>query len=78
LVKAGSSNSTVSSFRGKNMEEETRACPKCGSTMRSDKHLQSLGSETELVSMNGFLGDRVKVFYCVKCGYIELYREEKP
>lgn len=57
---------------------EDKTCPKCDSNMQSDKHLQSLGSETELVSKNGFLGDKVKVFYCVKCGYIELYREKKP
>jgi predicted RNA-binding Zn-ribbon protein involved in translation (DUF1610 family) len=45
--------------------------------MQSDKHLQSLGSETELVGKNGFLGDKMKVFYCVNCGYIELYRAKK-
>jgi predicted nucleic-acid-binding Zn-ribbon protein len=58
-------------------EEETRTCPKCGSTMKGDRHLQSLGSETELVTKDGFLGDQVKAFYCVKCGYIELYRGRK-
>lgn len=56
---------------------ETESCPKCGSNMQEDKHLQSLGSETELVSENGFLGDKVRVFYCEKCGFIELYREQK-
>lgn len=57
---------------------EDKTCPKCGSNMQGDKHLQSLGSETELVERNGFLGDKVKVFYCLQCGYIELYREKKP
>jgi predicted nucleic-acid-binding Zn-ribbon protein len=61
--------------QGQKMEGKT--CPKCGSNMQGDKHLQSLGSETELVGKNGFLGDKVEVFYCVRCGYIELYRERE-
>jgi predicted nucleic-acid-binding Zn-ribbon protein len=56
---------------------ETKTCPKCGSTMQSEKHLQALGSEIELVSKSAFMGDRVKVHCCEKCGFIELYREKK-
>jgi predicted nucleic-acid-binding Zn-ribbon protein len=55
----------------------TKKCPKCGSNMQADKHLQSLGSETELVSHEGFLGDEIRVFYCENCGFIELYRIKK-
>lgn len=51
-------------------------CPKCGSQMFEDKHLQALGSEVELVSTDVFLGDKLKVFYCEKCGYIESYRDK--
>lgn len=50
-------------------------CPKCGSQMLEDKHLQALGSEVELVSKDIFLGDKLKVFFCEKCGYIESYRD---
>jgi predicted nucleic-acid-binding Zn-ribbon protein len=58
---------------------ETKNCPKCGSPMQADKHLQSLGTETELVTEKDFFGDTVRVFCCEneKCGYIELYRETK-
>jgi hypothetical protein len=40
--------------------------------MQSEKHLQALGSEVELVSKTAFSGDKIKVCYCEKCGYIEL------
>jgi predicted nucleic-acid-binding Zn-ribbon protein len=46
---------------------QTSECPKCGSNMQADKHLQSLGSETALVSHEGFLGDQIRVFYCEDC-----------
>ena len=49
-------------------------CPKCGSEMREDRHLQALGCAVELVTTEAFLGDKVKTFYCQSCGYIELYR----
>jgi predicted nucleic-acid-binding Zn-ribbon protein len=49
-------------------------CSRCNSPMQDDKHLQALGSELELVSYESFRGDRLKVFYCEKCGYVELYR----
>jgi predicted nucleic-acid-binding Zn-ribbon protein len=52
-------------------------CPKCSSQMQEDKHLQALGSEVELVSSSAFLGDKIKVFYCENCGYIESYRDKK-
>ena len=54
---------------------EVKTCPKCGSTMQSDKHLQALGSELELVSKIAFLGDKIRVHYCENCGYMELYRQ---
>jgi len=52
-------------------------CSKCGSQMQEDRHFQALGSEVELVSKEAFLGDKLKVFYCENCGYIELYRGKK-
>ena len=33
---------------------EALACPKCGSTMQAEKHLQALGSEVVLVSKSAF------------------------
>ncbi len=52
-------------------------CPKCGAQMQEDRHFQALGSEVELASKDAFLGDKLKVFYCEDCGYIELYRGKK-
>jgi hypothetical protein len=37
---------------------ENKTCPKCGSDMQENKHLQTFGSELEPVSRNGFLGDK--------------------
>jgi predicted nucleic-acid-binding Zn-ribbon protein len=53
-----------------------KKCPKCGDEMANDRQL---GSYTEITLKKGeqFLGDRVQAFYCVKCGYIELYREKE-
>jgi predicted nucleic-acid-binding Zn-ribbon protein len=53
---------------------DSKTCPKCGSPMQGDRHLQELGSEVELVTDNGYRGDKLKAFYCDKCGYVELYR----
>ncbi len=52
-------------------------CPKCGSYMNEDKHLEALGCHVELVPSEGFLGDKVLAFYCEKCGYVEVYRVKK-
>lgn len=41
--------------------------------MVNDKDLGSYG-ELTLKSKDQFLGDTVLTFYCVICGYIELYR----
>lgn len=61
------------------MTPQPNTCPKCGSHMNEDKHLQALGCNVELVPAQGFLGDVVQVFYCNRCGYIELYHvERKP
>ena len=45
--------------------------------MNEDKHLEALGCHVELVPAQGFLGDKVLVFYCEKCGYVELYHLKK-
>ena len=44
--------------------------------MAGDKHL---GSYTDLTlkKEDQFIGDPILTFYCMNCGYIELYREEK-
>jgi predicted nucleic-acid-binding Zn-ribbon protein len=56
---------------------ESRTCPKCGSNMQGDKQVKIFGSELELVSENGFLGDKIRTFYCESCGFLELYREKR-
>lgn len=45
--------------------------------MQGDRHLAEMGSEVELLTDKGFRGDKIKPFYCEKCGYIELYRIKK-
>jgi predicted nucleic-acid-binding Zn-ribbon protein len=52
-------------------------CPKCGCDMLEDKHLEALGCHVELVPAQGFLGDKVQVSYCEKCGFVELYHVKK-
>jgi hypothetical protein len=44
--------------------------------MAGDKRL---GSYTDLTlkKENEFIGDGILTFYCIACGYIELYREQK-
>jgi hypothetical protein len=45
--------------------------------MNEDKHLEALGSHVELVPAQGFLGDKILVSYCEKCGCVELYQLKK-
>jgi hypothetical protein len=45
--------------------------------MNEDKHLEALRCHVELVPAEGFLGDKVLVSYCEKCGYVELYHLKK-
>jgi hypothetical protein len=45
--------------------------------MNEDKHLEALGCHVELVPAEAFLGDKVQVSYCEKCGYVELYHLKK-
>lgn len=53
---------------------EEKKCPKCGANMCGDRHL---GSYVELMLKREeeYIGDRISTFYCISCGYIELYRE---
>lgn len=55
----------------------SNTCPKCGSYMLEDKHLEALGCHVELVPAQGFLGDKVLVSNCEECGYVELYHLKK-
>ena len=52
---------------------EVRKCPKCGVEMGNDRHLSSY-TEISLARENEYVGDRIRVFYCKACGFMELYR----
>jgi hypothetical protein len=39
---------------------------------RRGKHLISF-TEISLAKEGGYVGDRIDVYYCVNCGYFELY-----
>jgi predicted nucleic-acid-binding Zn-ribbon protein len=56
---------------------ESKTCPKCGSNMQGDRQLRGLTGEVELVPEGGYLGDKIRAFYCESCGYLELYREKR-
>ena len=45
--------------------------------MQGDKQLQGLTGEVELVPEGGYVGDKIRAFYCENCGYLELYREKR-
>jgi predicted nucleic-acid-binding Zn-ribbon protein len=51
----------------------SKKCPKCSSEMLQDR---SIGTYTEITlkKEGEFLGERIRVFYCLSCGFIELYR----
>jgi predicted nucleic-acid-binding Zn-ribbon protein len=55
---------------------EIKKCPKCSGEMAGDKRLGSY-TEITLKKEDQFIGDTILTFYCVNCGYMELYREEK-
>jgi predicted nucleic-acid-binding Zn-ribbon protein len=55
---------------------EALKCPKCGGEMGSDRKL-GLYTEVTLKKGDEYVGERINVFYCKNCGFIELYREKK-
>jgi predicted nucleic-acid-binding Zn-ribbon protein len=63
------------SKKGKAMSE-VKKCPKCGAEMGNDRHLSSY-TEISLAKENEYVGDRIRVFYCKTCDFMELYREKK-
>jgi len=54
--------------------DEPRKCPKRGGDMGSDKKL-GLYTEVTLRKGDEYVGERINVFYCKNCGFIELYKE---
>ena len=55
---------------------EARKCPKCGGEMGSDRRI-GLYTEITLKKGDEFVGERINVFCCKSCGFVELYREKK-
>ena len=55
---------------------EPKKCPKCGQEIAGDKRLASY-TEITLKNEQEYIGDTVLPFYCVNCGYMELYCEEE-
>jgi predicted nucleic-acid-binding Zn-ribbon protein len=53
---------------------EALRCPKCGGEMGSDRKL-GLYTEVTLKKGDEYVGERINVFYCKNCGFIELYKE---
>jgi predicted nucleic-acid-binding Zn-ribbon protein len=52
---------------------ETKKCPKCGSEMEKGKRLISF-TEISLAKEGDYVGDRIDVYCCIDCGYMELYK----
>jgi len=50
---------------------EGRKCPKCGGNMQPG----SVPSDFRILKSGDLYGDRVSVLYCLKCGFVELYKE---
>jgi len=53
---------------------EALKCHKCGGEMGSDRKL-GLYTEVTLKKGDEYVGERINVFYCKNCGFIELYKE---
>ena len=52
---------------------QEKKCPKCNGRMEKGKRLISF-TEISLAKEGDYVGDRVDVYCCVECGYVELYR----
>lgn len=46
-------------------------CPKCKGEMTSG----IISGNLRIVKQGDLLGDKMNVFYCMNCGFIELYKE---
>ena len=51
--------------------KEGNRCPKCKGEMTSGM----ISGNLRIVKQGDLLGDRMFVFYCMDCGFIELYKE---
>lgn len=52
---------------------ELKNCPKCRGEMKIG-NIVSYGG-VRVVKPGDIRGDAVQAFYCIQCGYIELYKE---
>jgi len=52
-------------------ETHVMKCPKCGGQMKAG----SIPGDFRIRKYGDMYGDRANVFYCVNCGFIELYKE---
>ena len=57
------------------IKDETKICPKCNGKMTRGRRLFSF-TEITLGVEDQYTGDRVLLFCCENCGYIELYSEQ--
>ncbi len=55
---------------------EVNKCPKCGGTMAKGRGLGSWGGVT-FAKKDDWFGDKIMAYYCINCGYIELFKEMK-
>jgi len=46
-------------------------CPKCGGAMEYG----TTSGDFRILKSGDLVGDRASAFYCLKCGYVELYKE---
>jgi hypothetical protein len=52
---------------------DVKTCPKCSGKMEKGKRLITY-TEISLAAKEGdYVGDRIDVYCCVDCGYLELY-----
>jgi predicted nucleic-acid-binding Zn-ribbon protein len=54
---------------------DVKTCPKCNGRMERGKRLISF-TEISLAAKEGdYAGERIDVYCCINCGYMELYKE---
>ena len=57
-------------------ESNVKKCPKCNGKMRKGLRLVSY-TELTLAEEGEYMGDRITVYCCENCGYVEFYKEMK-
>ena len=63
-------------------EKEAKKCPKCSSKMEKGARITSatrgwIPHAVTLAKEGDLFGDKIIPFYCIDCGYVELYKEMK-